>query len=77
MSPLRLTDEQLTAIMKLARPLQPQCRTAFMEILSHILRGRADVGDGELHRVCRQIIRDNHLFEAPADLAGGRWSKHR
>jgi hypothetical protein len=75
--PVHFTDQQLDEIFRLTKPLQPACRTAFMEILSHILRGRADVGDGELHRVCRQIIRDNHLFEAPADLAGGRWSKHR
>ncbi len=24
-----------------------------------------DVGDGELHRIARTIIKDNHLFDAP------------
>jgi hypothetical protein len=26
---------------------------------------RRDVGDGELHRLARTIIKDNHLFDAP------------
>jgi hypothetical protein len=72
---LRLSDEQLTELMRLSRPLQPQCRIAFMEILSRTLSGRTDIGDGELYRVAREVICNNHLFEAP-DF-GGRWSKHR
>jgi hypothetical protein len=51
--PLGLTDDQRGAIMRLAAPLQPQCRDAFLRILAHKLRGKRDVGDGELHRVAR------------------------
>jgi hypothetical protein len=40
-----------------------------LRILAYELRGRCEVGDGELHRIARTIIRDNHLFDAP-DLDG-------
>jgi hypothetical protein len=68
---LRLSDDQLTEVMRLCQPLVPPCRDALLRILAHELRGRRDVGDGELHRLARSIIADNHLFDAP-DLDGGR-----
>lgn len=73
---IHFTDAQLTAIFHLTKPLQPACRDAFLQILARELQGRADVGDGELFRVAREIIRSNHLFEAP-DLGSGRWCKYR
>jgi hypothetical protein len=42
-----------------------------LRILAHELRGRRDVGDGELHRLARTIISDNRLFDPP-DLDTGR-----
>jgi hypothetical protein len=65
MSPIRLSDDQLATLMHLAQPLQPQCREAFLHILARELQGRADVGDGELHRVAREVIRSNSLFDPP------------
>jgi hypothetical protein len=70
--PVRLTDEQLSEIFKLTKPLAPACRDAFLRILAHELGDRADVGDGELFRVARAVIADNHLFEAPAVNETGR-----
>jgi hypothetical protein len=49
--PLALSDSQLDQIMRLAQPLQPAARDAFLRILAHEFRGRHDIGDGELHRV--------------------------
>jgi hypothetical protein len=69
--PVRFSDGQLDAIFKLTQPLAPACRDAFLRILAHELRDRVDVGDGELHRVARQIIADNSLFDDP-DLEGRR-----
>lgn len=69
---LRLSDDQLTVLMRLAQPLQPQCRDAFLRILAYELEGRADVGDGELHRVAREIIKDNGLFDPPELGNSGR-----
>jgi hypothetical protein len=78
-SPIRLSDDQLTELMRLAQPLQPQCRDAFLRILAHELRGRVDVGDGELHRTAHEIIRSYSLFNPPDLSAGapGRASKYR
>jgi hypothetical protein len=63
--PIRLSDVQLGIVMRLAQPLSPMARDAFLRILAHELRDRADVGDGELFRCARRVIRDNHLFAAP------------
>jgi hypothetical protein len=77
-TPLRLSDDQLTAVMRLAQPLQPQCRDAFLRILAHELRGRIDVGDGELHRVARDVIKSYRLFDAPeVERVPSRWSSRR
>jgi len=59
---LQLSDAQLDGIMRLCRPLALHCRDAMLRILAHELRGRRDVGDGELHRIARTVIADNRLF---------------
>jgi hypothetical protein len=64
---LRLTDAQLTEVMRLCQPLALHCRDALLRILAHQLRGREGVGDGELHRLACSIIKDNRLFD-PRDL---------
>ena len=69
--PLRLSDDQLGAIMRLAAPLQPQCRDVFLRILAHELRDRRDVGDGELHRIAAEVIKSYRLFDPP-ELDSGR-----
>jgi hypothetical protein len=66
---LRLSDTQLDAVMRLCQPLALHCRDALLRILAHELRGRRDVGDGELHRLARTIIKENCLFDPP-DLDG-------
>jgi hypothetical protein len=66
---LRLSDAQLDDMMRLCRPLDLPCRDALLRILAHELRGRRDVGDGELNRIARTIIKDNRLFDPP-DLDG-------
>jgi hypothetical protein len=70
--PLALSDLQVTTVMQLARPLAPNQRAAFLEMLAARLNGRRrDVGDGELHRMVRTIIRDHHLFDAPLETEKG------
>ena len=66
---LRLSDTQLDEVMRLCQPLALPCRDALLRIPALELRGRRDVGDGELHRLARTIIRDNRLFDPP-DLDG-------
>jgi hypothetical protein len=56
-TPLALSDEQLTTIMQLSRPLQPAQRVAFFEMLVAKLNGRGEIGDGQLFQICRELQR--------------------
>ena len=51
---LRLSDTQLDEIMRLCQPLALHCRDALLRILAYELRGRREIGDGELHRISRR-----------------------
>jgi hypothetical protein len=57
-SPLRLSDDQISTIMQLSRPLQPNEPVMFFEMVAAKLQGRADVGDGALFRICRELQRE-------------------
>jgi hypothetical protein len=65
---LRLSDSQLEGLVLLCQPLVPRCRDALLRILSYQLRGRHDIGDGELYRTARNVIRDNKLFDPPLEV---------
>jgi hypothetical protein len=60
-SPLRtlfhLSDVQLGELMRMAQPLQPEDRVAFLRELTARLNGCADVGDGHLHRLACEVVR--------------------
>jgi hypothetical protein len=55
--PIAVSDQQLSAIMNACEPLQPMERSAFLAALAHQLSGYSDVGDGELHRLIRELLR--------------------
>lgn len=67
MLPIRLSDAQLVEIFRLTKPLAPACRDEFLERLAQAFQGRHELGDGELFRTARDIIKANHLFEAPSN----------
>jgi hypothetical protein len=54
--PPSFTDAQLDALMRVAAPLHPRDRRAFMEDVARALDGR-EIGDGSLHRVAIEIQR--------------------
>lgn len=56
--PLALSDSEITTIMGLARPLLPDQRIAFFEIIATKLRGHRDLGDGAIYRLCRELQRE-------------------
>jgi hypothetical protein len=74
-SPIALTDEQITTIMQLTRPLQPEQRVVFFEMLAAKLRGRSDLGDGAIYRLCRDLQRE--VFDPPVIERTGSTSKYR
>jgi hypothetical protein len=62
--PIALTDSQITTVMQLSRPLLPDQRIAFVELLTSKLNGhRGEIGDGVLYQICRQLQRE--LFDPP------------
>ena len=61
--PLALSDSQLTAIMGLARPLQPAQRVAFLQMVAAKLNGQRELGDCAIYRLCREL--QHELFSPP------------
>src|SRR3954454_21546148 len=56
--PIALTDNQMTAIMRAAEPLQPDDRGPFLERVAARLQA-IEIGDGSVGRVCRELQRDS------------------
>jgi hypothetical protein len=57
--PVRLSDAQITCIMALARPLLPDQRNAFLEMVTaKLARCNGQVGDGVIYRLCRELQRE-------------------
>jgi hypothetical protein len=77
MPPIRLSDDELSAVMAAARPLDVRVRDAFLQQVANELPRCDEVGPGVVHRICAAAQRQ--FFDAP-DLsvgAAGRSSKYR
>ena len=70
--PLALTDAQITTIMAFARPLPPDQRRTFVELLPAKLNGRREIGDGALYQFCRDLQRE--LLIPPLETEPGHRS---
>jgi hypothetical protein len=68
MSPIKLSDDELSAVMSAAQPLPVDLRDPFLHAVASALQGR-EVGPGSVHRVCRELQRE---FFAPPDLSRSR-----
>jgi hypothetical protein len=66
MSPIKLSDSELDAVMAAARPLPIDLRDPFLHDVAHELSGRAEIGPGTVARTCRELQRQ---FFAPPDLS--------
>jgi hypothetical protein len=62
---LALSDAQITCVMQLSRPLLPDQRVAFVELLAAKLNGHREIGDGTLYQLCRDLQRE--LFSPPLE----------
>jgi hypothetical protein len=63
-TPISLSDDQLSTIMQLATPLSPPDRARFLELVAERLRDQETVGDGSISRLCREL--QARFFKAPA-----------
>jgi hypothetical protein len=61
MTPLALTDQQLTALMDMAAQLHPLDREPFLYAVANLFAGRNDIGAGEFARGLRELLRDGHF----------------
>jgi hypothetical protein len=68
--PLALTDDQLDQIMRCAAPLHPRMRRLFVEHVAYRLRGKT-LGDGEVFRACREVLRESGIFDPPVKTRTG------
>jgi hypothetical protein len=55
--PVPISDEAMTALFELARPLNPYDRIKFVESVVAALDGRAEIDVGLVHRVGAQLQR--------------------
>jgi hypothetical protein len=70
--PLRLTDDQLAAVMRAAEPLAVGDRGAFLLDVAAALQGQ-ELGDGTVYRVIAQVQR--RYFDAPIMSSPRRWER--
>jgi hypothetical protein len=77
MSPIRLTDDELTAVMNAARPLPVERREDFLRQVAELLGGCVEIGPGTVHWAIEQAQRA--YFDPPELAAGapGRGAKYR
>ena len=75
--PIRLSDDQMPAVLAASTPLPPDLRAAFLETCAREISALPMVGDGALHRVIMQVQRQ--YFDAPdlSDRHAPRWSSRR
>jgi hypothetical protein len=70
--PLRLTDDQLAAVLRAAEPLAVGDRGAFLQDVAAALQGQ-ELGDGTVYRVVAQVQRK--YCDPPLVTAGPRWGR--
>jgi hypothetical protein len=53
---VRLSDAQLATVMRLARPLAPWQRKAFLEAVARRLCTGSEIGDGTVHAAAVEAV---------------------
>jgi hypothetical protein len=63
MKPIRLTDDELSAVMSAARPLAVEMRDPFLRAVANALEGSKVIGPGVVARTCAELQRQ--FFDPP------------
>jgi gluconate kinase len=74
-SPLALTDEQMSAVLRAAEPLEPRDRASFLRDVALALAALAEPGDGSVALVCRAV--QARYFDPPDFACGTGSSRSR
>jgi hypothetical protein len=75
MPPIRLTDDELSAVLAAARPLAVEMRDPFLRAVAAALEGSEVIGPGTVHQVCRELQRQ--FFDAPEFTRAAGAGKYR
>src|SRR5262245_6851386 len=70
---IRLSDDELSAVMAAARPLDPDLRDPFLRAVASALQGKAEIGPGVVARTCAELQRQ---FFDPPDLGRASVGKY-
>jgi hypothetical protein len=74
-SPICLSDDELTAIMRAAQPIPVSERDQFLRTVAEKLSS-VDVGPGSVFRVCSEVQRSFLNGNYPT-IGSGSWGKYR
>lgn len=66
---LKLSDDELSAVMTACQPLAPDRRDAFLQAIADELRGCSVIGPGTVHRA---IATAQRAHFNPPDLSRGK-----
>ena len=66
---IRLSDDELNAVMAAARPLDPDLRDPFLRAVANALQGREVIGPGVVARTCAELQRQ--FFHPPLETRSG------
>jgi hypothetical protein len=69
-----LSDEQMTAVLRAASPLEPRDRGPFLEEVAAALATLPDIGDGALHRIIATVQRKH--FSRPTEHGNYAGPRH-
>ena len=75
MPPIKLSDDELTAVMAAARPIAVNRRDQFLQQVARSLQACSEVGPGAVHRAIAEAQRAH--FDPPDPGHTGRSSKYR
>jgi hypothetical protein len=68
-TPIRLSDDELSAVMLAAQPLAPAARDGFLRAVASSMQSCGEIGPGAVHRAIVAAQREH--FEPP-DLSRAR-----
>jgi hypothetical protein len=69
---IKLTDEELSAVMSAAKPIAPERRDAFLQQVASTLQCCGELGPGVVYRAIAQVQREH--FDPPDTSEPGRTS---
>ena len=59
--PIRLSDDELSAVMLACQPLAPEARDGFLQAVAHSLSTCGKVGPGSVHRAIVAAQREHFV----------------